>query len=1157
MQRQGKTYLYTPGDLVEFFASPFASWMSRRYCDDPAGLTPDPEPAELASLAVRGQEHEHAVLAALQKQGRSVYPVPSTGDRVALTLAAMRAGHDVIYQAALTDDQFFGIADFLLRVNSTSDLGDYQYEVWEAKLSRQAQPEFMLQLCCYMDLLTTIQGTRPQFLRLVLGDGVPVPFRTEDYFYYYRRLKAAFLRWMDHCSVTTEPLPELGGTYGRWTSVANARLQASDDLSLVATITTEQIRKLQAVGIRTMTSLATTTVTHIPKLETRVFLRLHEQAELQMLSAGCDRPEYRIVPADPDDPRRGLALLPPSSPLDIFFDMEGYPLREGGLEYLFGATITDGGVIGYCDWWAHDRMEERLAFEQFIDWVYARWRTDPSMHIYHYAAYEVTALRRLMGRHGTREEEVDTLLRNEVFVDLYMIVRQGLRVGTKDYSLKSLEKLYRLPRAGEVTTAGDSIVFYDRWLASGESRRWQESAILRDIRDYNRDDCESTWQFVQWLRERQAETGIFWLPSGKAVGGVTLTEATSELLPSPEQQLATRLLAAVPPNIQAETAEAGRWHLQQLLGHVVEFHRREDKPVWWAMFDRRAMTEDELVEDLSCLGGLQRRAQPPEQVKQSLGFWYDFVPEQETKLDAGSHCFFAHDLDMQTEIHRLDRRRGRVCLKFGRTKLQRFPAGLPPERLSLIPDDHVSAKVIASSIAQTAARWLEHQQIPPALEDFLLRRQPRFAGHTGGPIIFGATDIRNTLGDLLTSLDRSTLCIQGPPGAGKTTVAAHAILTLLKKGKRVGVTANSHAAILNVLSKCHELGDGTLSSLKIGGGREVTLFVDYPGATYAENLKAARAKLETVSLVGGTAWVFSDPTIRGSLDYLFVDEAGQVSVANLIGMAPAAQNLVLIGDQMQLGQPIQGSHPGESGLSVLDYLLRDKATIPEDLGIFLGTTWRLHPQICEFISTAVYDGRLQAAPQTQRRVIRVPHSARRVQVEAGVLFVSVEHVGNSQGSIEEVAVIRELVDELVGREMTDVQGKVLRRLQLEDILFVAPYNLQVRNLSTALGPDARVGSVDKFQGQEAPVVVISMCSSEGASSVRGIEFLFNKNRLNVALSRAQSLAIVVGNPRLAETRCSSLAQMSLVNLFCRVVETETGHEDVGSGSRDKKPNPDS
>ncbi|MGE0682937.1 MAG: TM0106 family RecB-like putative nuclease, partial [Candidatus Binatia bacterium] len=892
MHRQRNTYSYSPGDLIEFFGSPFASWMSRLYCDDPEQVQPDPDPSLLVSLAARGQEYEQRVITQWREEGRSVHAIPTTGDRLTLTSISMQSGHAVIYQGALTDGDFLGIPDFLVRVDGASILGNYHYEVWDAKLARSAQPEFLLQLCCYADLLETIQGVRPRHISLILGDGTRPSFRTDDYSYYYRRLKAAFLKWMEEFDPNRPPPPETGGNYGRWSTMAQTRLADADHLSRVATITGGQIRKLTTAGIHTLTALATTSQSHVTKLDDTVLLRLQEQARLQMTSAQMGTLAYQILTPEPPDARRGLALLPPASPFDVYFDMEGYPLLEGGLEYLFGATTVERGIAQFHDWWAPDRDEEQRAFEHFIDWVFARWRADPTMHIYHYAAYEVTAVRKLMGRYGTREEQVDTLLRNEVFVDLYAIVRHGLRAGTADYSLKSLEHLYRPPRVGGVTTAGDSIVFYDQWLMSGEPRQWRNSPILRAIRDYNRDDCESTWQFTEWLRARQQEAGIGWTPRPQANGEQSLPNDEPALPQLPQQQLAATLLGQIPLTDSHTGEDAESWRLQTLLAHVVEFHRREDKPMWWEMFDRHAMTEEELVEDLNCLGGLQRLPHPPEPIKKSLGFWYAFAADQETKLDTGNTCFFAHDLDVKTEIHQFDQDRGRVCLKFGPKKLQQFPHGEPPTRLSLIPDEHVAATVIANSIQRTATTWLEQQQLPPALEDFLLRRRPRIHRNNGGPLVPQDANLLEGVSGVLAALDRSTLCIQGPPGAGKTTVAAHAVLALLAQGKRVGITANSHAAILNVLSKCHEL-DATLSSLKIGGPSDAALFSACPGAQYTESLRTARPLLSQASLLGGSAWVFSDSSIQDALDYLIVDEAGQVSVANLIGMAPAARNLVL------------------------------------------------------------------------------------------------------------------------------------------------------------------------------------------------------------------------------------------------------------------------
>jgi uncharacterized protein len=299
-----------------------------------------------------------------------------------------------------------------------------------------------------------------------------------------------------------------------------------------------------------------------------------------------------------------------------------------------------------------------------------------------------------------------------------------------------------------------------------------------------------------------------------------------------------------------------------------------------------------------------------------------------------------------------------------------------------------------------------------------------------------------------------------------------------------------------------------------------------------------------VPVVGGTAWLFARDDVAGRFDHLFVDEAGQVSLANLVAMSRAARNLVLIGDQMQLGQPTQGSHPGESGASVLEYLLGERATVPPALGVFLDRTRRLHPRLCSFVSGAFYEGRLAPEPGTERRVVRVPPEAGEVPVEAGLLWLPVGHEGNAQASDEEVARVRAVVADLLGRPLTGADGAECGRVDWSSMLFVAPYNLQVRRLERAF-PSARVGSVDRFQGQEAPVVVVSMGASEGEASPRGLDFLLHRNRLNVAVSRARSLAVVVGHPDLGLARCTTVRQMILCNAYCRIAEE--GTHPVGGG----------
>ena len=1156
MHKHNGRYGYSPADLNEFIASPFATWMSRYALDYPDQTAPDVEPLELTTLAERGRQHEQTCLEQLSQEGREVHTPPAGEDRIAATLAAMHAGREVIYQGYLqcplqagqhTDhslgagcDSFLGQPDFLVRTDGVSELGDYHYEVWDAKLAKQPSPAFMIQLCCYADLLQSLQGRRPDAIVLWLGSGERRRFRTADFIYYYFVLKRAFVDYVRSFDPDARPMPELGGDYGRWTSATTQLLETADHLSRVANISVSQIQKLNAAGIPTLTALAESALTHVPKIDDAVFARLKEQAQLQRASIDAEQPAYRILPTDAQ--RRGLALLPPASAGDIFFDMEGYPLIEGGLEYLFGAVSLKDNQPVFHDWWAHTTDQERQAFCAFIDWVYARWQAYPDLHIYHYANYEVAALRRLMGCYASREAEVDTLLRHEVFVDLYIIVQQGIRVGEPHYSIKNLEHLYRPTRSGDVTSAVDSIAAYERWLTSGEAQDWVESPLLKAIRDYNKDDCESTWQLTCWLRERQAEAGIAWLPKQEEPIEVPDEQG---LLTDPDSPpaIAQTLIKEIPPAPERDK-EAARWHTQELLGHMVEFHRREDKPAWWAMFDRQTMSQEELVEDMNCLGKLTRLPQPPEQIKRSHGFWYGFDPHQDTKLDVGAQCYFAHDLDVRVPIHALDREQGRICLKFGPSRLNQFPDKYPPDELALIPDEHVSAQVIENAVLDVVRGWKEKTALPPALHDFILRRPPRFLQSNGQPgedLVAPNQDVSRAAIRLAATLDRSTLCVQGPPGSGKTTTAAQMILHLLDQGKRIGITANSHAAILNLMRKCKELRQGRLICSKIGGTPDDRFFEVCPEALYVQRARDIIPHLANVPLIGGTAWAFSDPRLRASLDYLFVDEAGQVAVANLIGMAAATENIILFGDQMQLGQPIQGSHPGQSGLSILDYLLEGQATIPPEMGVFLETTWRLHPDICSFLSDAVYEGRLHASPQTANRRICLPkteggkHSSRVVR-EAGLLFIPVEHAGNTQSSDEEASVIAEVVDELLDRDLTDTSGQRLRQLQLSDILFVAPYNMQVRKLQSLLGPQARVGSVDRFQGQEAPVVIVSMCASQGDTSPRGIDFLFNKNRLNVALSRAQSLAIVVASPALAQTRCQSLPQMEQVNLLCRVIE---------------------
>ena len=907
-----------------------------------------------------------------------------------------------------------------------------------------------------------------------------------------------------------------------------------DHLSRVARITTGQIKRLNDAGIATVIQLARAKAAKKLRISRHVTERLIDQAQLQLFTerrrreAGADEhvpPSYRVLPIDPARPRQGLALLPSASPGDVFFDMEGFPLAEGGLEYLYGASYRQGGKLMFCDWWAHDAAEEKRAFEGFVDWVTARWRKNPALHIYHYAPYEVTALRRLMGAHGTREDELDELLRHGVFIDLYKIVQQGLRVGEPSYSIKNVELLYREKRSGDVSDAGESIVFYANWLESGESREWSKSPILAKIRAYNRDDCESTVQLCDWLRHQQGKAGISFLP---AETKVPEPEPDSEK----EQYAAERTrLAADLGSLVGSEKNRERRKISEMLLHLMEFHRREAKPVWWRMFDRAEQDAETLEDDIGCIGGATLAKAPPIPEKRSLVIGYQFNPDQDTKLAEGSRVYAVPNLRASFEVVALDAETGRIQVKLGEKTLAEKFEGAPPSHTSFIPDEIVPAKVLVDSIHRLATRWVATKTMPEAFRRLLLRMPPRL--DTADQTLRRKGErVGDAARRSAASMRGSLLCIQGPPGTGKTYTASFTILSLLKSGKNVGITSNSHKAIQNLLCECRRQSSSELVGLYATNSPPEDWHELCPGVETCGNGEA-RGKYRG-GLVAGTAWVFARQDWTGVLDCLFIDEAGQVSLANVAAMCAATDNLVLLGDQMQLEQPIQGSHPGESGQSALGYYLAGHATVPEELGLFLGETRRLHPEICEFISSLVYDGRLTSVRGNENRRLQPARSAVHVRQSAGILFSPVVHEGNVQSSVEEQARIGEIVGELIGRPRFGRRGERNGSIALEDILFVAPYNMQVRHLKDCLPAGAHVGSVDKFQGQEADIVILSMCSSFGEYGSRGLEFILDRNRMNVALSRARILAIVVGDPRIALAPAPNIDTMRRINLYCRL-----------------------
>ncbi len=291
------------------------------------------------------------------------------------------------------------------------------------------------------------------------------------------------------------------------------------------------------------------------------------------------------------------------------------------------------------------------------------------------------------------------------------------------------------------------------------------------------------------------------------------------------------------------------------------------------------------------------------------------------------------------------------------------------------------------------------------------------------------------------------------------------------------------------------------------------------------------AALGSADIVAGTAWLFAREDMTATIDTLVVDEAGQLSLANVLAVAPAAANVVLVGDPQQLAQPSKGTHPDGAGASALEHILDGEATIASHRGLFLDQTWRMHPEVCEFISEQVYDSRLQSRPETAVQAI----GDGPLVAGSGLRWLPVDHDCNRTSSVEEARALAEVYESLIGRAWLNEKGDE-SEIGSKDVLVVAPYNAQVHELAVHLPAGTRIGTVDKFQGQEAAVVLVSLAASSAEEVSRGMEFLYSRNRLNVAVSRARALCVVAASPKLLAVQCHTIEQMRLANMLCRYVE---------------------
>jgi len=1094
--------------------------------------SPDWENPSLAVMQMRGIEHERAYIDHLKSKGCNVTDLSEIESPTIArekTIEAMKSGVDVIVQAALGDEQWFGKADILRKVPVTSSLGVWSYEAADTKLSKETKSGAVLQLCLYSEGIGEIQGTLPEHMHVVSpgNEFTESIYRVSDYLAYYRFVKSRILKTIEATQqkdeIGTYPEPVDHCEVCRWWKVCDQQRRKDDHLSIVAGVSKLQTRELERHSIDTVEKLASHPMPFKEKFNRGTpegFVRIREQARVQATSRKQNKPIFEMLALEGG---RGLHLLPDPSKGDVFFDIEGDPfVGKAGMEYLFGIVdLKPDGTSQYYRKWAMSPDEERTMFEWFIDLLIARWAQFPDFHVYHYAHYEPTAIKRLMGRYGTREAEVDRLLRAGKFVDLHAVSKQSVRASVESYSIKELEKFYGYIRQVPLIEASKQRHNLEHALELGRADDISED-VKNIVQKYNQDDCESTLVLRNWLEELRSQV----IKGGQSIPRPAATAGDpSEAVSEQERiinELKERLTRGFPGVPEERTNEQQAiWTLAEMLA----WHRREAKAPWWEFFRLRELSDEELLEERGGLSGLKFIGVNGGTARCPI-HRYSF-PVQECDIRAGESLFMRGG-DQLGSVEEIDLENRMIEIKKRTGMANSHPS-------AVFEHNVVNTKTLSDALFRIG-QWVAENGINAegpyrAGRDLLLKLPPRL--REGSFQVQDGTPLLNAAREIALSINNGVLAIQGPPGAGKTFTAAEMICSLLTAGKRVGITAVSHKVIRNLLQKVAE-------SLAVKGIRaKVVQKVSEESESEpagiqetTDNAEALAALASGSAVVGGTAWLWTREDAANAVDVLFVDEAGQMSLANVVAVSQAGGSLVLLGDPQQLDQPLQGSHPDGTATSALEHLLDGKKTIPADKGLFLAETWRLHPSICAFTSELFYEGRLASRAGLGRQTL----SGNEKYDGSGLWFLPVFHEGNQNSSPEEIEEIRKIVAMLTmaGSMWTDKDGKD-HQLRLEDILVVAPYNAQVFKISDAI-PGVRAGTVDKFQGQEAPVVIYSMSTSSHEEAPRGMEFLYSLNRLNVATSRAKCCCILVGNPQLFEPNCRSPRQIQLVNAFCRYLE---------------------
>ncbi|MBL6759032.1 MAG: TM0106 family RecB-like putative nuclease [Pelagibacteraceae bacterium] len=1129
-------FFISPSDLNNFVACKYTIKNEIKFLNKEITKNTDRVNDKLwKEMGIEHEKKHHKILKTKYKKNIEIKSAKDEQTRFDETVGAMQKGYDLIYHAYLIDENFRGEADFLIKTNTSSDLGDYSYEVYDTKITRNIRPRHITQITAYSDMLGKVQKLLPEKMHLIDGSDERHSFKTIEYIDLFNHGKKEFIKLLP--KISKEKIYPEKCSYCNlcdWKDVCDQIWEKDNYINLVAGSNKSQIEKLKKNKVRTVEQLSNTKLVATDlKINAESFRKIKSQARLQEEKRKTG--EDKIIILDPDY-GKGFYKLPKPDEGDVFFDIEGFPRMDRPFEYLHGLYYKEKGKLKFKDLWAknYNKQSEKDIFIELINFFEKHFQKHPNAHIYHYAPYEKRAVRELAAAYSAEFPKGDVvnddLLRREKYVDLFSIVSQSIRTSERDMSLKSIEKFYNFKRKADIVKADDSVVKYDNWITTKNAKN------KKDIISYNEEDCISTYELREFLVKKKPDS-IDWFAKKEEI-------KKEDKEPNPYRRKTPNKLSReeveldLNNKLEKKKNKTNKDFVEQLK-NFIGFHWKSNKPEFWEVFDRAEKTHLELEDDTECIANCVLIDDEPEITNEGSIYSYRFN-DQNYKLKEGKTAFDAHQIKavgtiLSIEENFPDKNVVEVFVSKRRKNLE-MPSLLtlgnttPPQ---VHQHDQALNKFLEDYIINDGKNY-------KSIMDMLERKCPDIKDiKSGSKLINEDEELISQSAEIVKNLNNSYLTIQGPPGTGKTYSSANIIIELMKAGKKVGVTSNSHEAIKTLLIAIEK--QAVEQNFDFNGMRKARSSDKYDWKFIQDITTGKPLNFSDYSLYAGTSWFFVDPRMNKSLDYLFIDEAGQVALGTTIANATAAKNLVLIGDQMQLSQPMRAKHEGYAKLSSLDFILEDNDTIPADKGVFLNITRRLNNKICNYISTSFYDSRLSPDPITETRSVNLKLDPIK---DEGLFYVPIEHSGCSQRSDEEADLVEKTYNKIIGKEFKS--GKTKGKISAKDIMVVAPYNAQANNIREKLKKkfkdDVRVGTIDLFQGQEAKVVLISMTTSDVESLPRHKDFFFSRNRLNVAISRAECVAIIIFNESLLLASANSIKEMKLMNSFCKLLKFKTNYK---------------